>query len=110
MTPALWTLAGFVWAGLATVAALAAAVARWRSSSDETTATLWKDEAAAWKAKAERLEKALEDLTKRVEHIEQENTVLRTLNSNTGEIVALRVTMNEGFASILSAIAKGEKA
>ncbi|GAB3847294.1 hypothetical protein GCM10029963_28500 [Micromonospora andamanensis] len=93
-------IAGFVWAGMATLAALAAAVVRWRSTSDETTAALWKEEAAAWKAKAERLDAAFTALEKRVEHLESENKMLRALHDNREEMNALRDAITQGFSTL----------
>lgn len=93
-------IAAFVWAGLATIGALGAAFIRWRSSSDETTAVLWREEAAAWKAKAERLEQSLLDLTRRVDHLEAENKALRTLHDSRSDVAALRESLTSGLADI----------
>jgi metal-dependent amidase/aminoacylase/carboxypeptidase family protein len=78
------------------IATAAVIVVRWRTSSDETTAKLWKEEAEAWKAKAERLEVMYSSLDKRVEHLEQENKMLRQLHDNRRDIaevkeIALRI-------------------
>lgn len=96
--------AGWIWAGLATIGAVAAAIIRWRSSSDETTAALWKEEAAAWKAKAERLDSSLAALEKRVEHLESENKMLRALHDNREEMISLRIAITEGFSDLKTTI------
>lgn len=82
--------AAWIWAGTATVAAAAAALVRVRSGVDETTAQLWREEAEAWKAKAERLEEALNDLTRRVANLESENQTLRALHDSRAEVLSLR--------------------
>lgn len=92
---ALW-----IWSCLATIGALASAFVRWRSSADETTGRLWKDEAEAWKAKAERLESMYTDLAKRVDNLESENRTLRALHDNREEMLALGKVITEGFADL----------
>lgn len=99
-------IAAFIWAGLATIGALAAAFTRWRSGSDETTAVLWQAEAVAWKAKAERLEVDLSNLTRRVDAIEAENNALRTLHDSREEMAATRAMMAVGFDQILKHLTK----
>lgn len=93
-------IAGLIWGGTATIGAIAAAAVRWRSSSDETTAALWRDEAAAWRAKAERLDAAVAGLERRVEHLEQENKILRTLHDSREEMTALRDAITQGFSTL----------
>ncbi|MER7445043.1 hypothetical protein [Micromonospora avicenniae] len=102
MTPIEWV--GAILGVLVSVLALAALIglvwARVRSSADETTAALWKEEAAAWKAKAERLEQAFTALEKRVEHLESENKMLRALHDNREEMNALRDAITQGFSTV----------
>lgn len=92
---------------LGLVALLAAGVARWRASSDETTKELWKAEAEAWKAKAVRLEAALMALEKRVDHLEEENRSLRSLHDSSAAIAALRADMSAGFLTLAELIREG---
>lgn len=94
------TIAYFIWGSLATIGMLASAFVRWRSSSDETTGALWKGEAEAQKARADRLEDALNSLEKRVERIEQENETLRALHNYRDELSALRTGIDSVLASI----------
>lgn len=96
----LTTIAASIWAAIATIGAVAAAVIRWRSSADETTAELWKGEAEAYKAKAERLEAAFYALERRVEHLESENRALRALHDSREEMLALRIAITEGFSDL----------
>lgn len=93
-------IAGVIWGGLATIGALAAAVVRIRSDSDETTAALWKEEAEAWKARALRLDEAFTALEKRVDHLESENKMLRALHDNREEMNALRDAITQGFSTL----------
>src|SRR4051794_40170331 len=98
------TIAGWVWGGLATLAAIAASWVRIRSSVDEETLTLWKGEAEAWKARAERIETEFEDIRRRVEHVEAENRLLRELHSNRADVATLLAAITDGFADIRKTI------
>lgn len=84
--------------GLAAV--IGAIWARLRSSSDETTAELWRQEAEARKAQTERLIAEIASLRVRVEHLESENKMLRTLHDNREEMTALKEAITAGFASL----------
>lgn len=97
---------GVIFGAITILGLLATAYVRWRSSSVETTATLWKEEAEAWKAKANRLEEMYSSLEKRVDHLEAENRMLRELHDSKREIGELRLAMTEGFAEIKIAITK----
>lgn len=90
----------WVWSALATIGAGGMAYVRWRSDSTETTAAVWREEAQAWKAKADRLEKSLADLTRRVDKLEAENNVLRSVADPRAEISALRDAVVSGFAEM----------
>lgn len=103
-------VAAFVWAAVATLGALSAAFVRWRSGADETTKDLWREEAEAWKAKAERLEILLGDLTRRVENLEAENQTLKALHDSRAEVLSLREAIMPVLADIsarLNTISKG---
>ncbi|WP_200209106.1 hypothetical protein [Micromonospora coerulea] len=93
-------IAGVIWGSIATVGAIAAAFIRWRSTSDETTAALWKEEAEAWKARAIRLDESFSALEKRVDHLESENKMLRALHDNREEMNALRDAITSGFSTL----------
>ncbi|MEU8086339.1 hypothetical protein AB0B57_22355 [Micromonospora sp. NPDC049101] len=93
-------IAGLVVAVLAVAAVIGVLWARIRTSSDETTAALWKGEAEAWKSKAERLDRALLALEKRVDHLESENKMLRALHDNREEMNALRDAITQGFSTV----------
>lgn len=102
-------LAGSVTGALVAVLTIGAAVgilwARMRSSADETTAVLWRGEAEAQKARADRLEAALAALERRVDHLESENKTLRALHDGRDEMRLLRDEMRRGFAVIAEALA-----
>ncbi|MDG4826015.1 hypothetical protein O7635_29550 [Asanoa sp. WMMD1127] len=78
--------------------------ARFRTAADETTAALWKEEAQAWKSKAERLEAAFASLEKRVGHLEAENVMLRQLHDSRQEMADLRAAITDGFAGLATLI------
>lgn len=100
MASAVTEVAAFVWAALATVGAFGAAFVRWRSSVDETTTAVWREEAEAYKAKAERLEVLIRDLARRVSHLEAENTTLRALHDSRAEVLSLREAVMPALAEI----------
>jgi cell division septum initiation protein DivIVA len=73
---------GWINTALSLVALLAAsgiAIARFRTDTDNESARLWKENAEAEKNRADRLEATVRDLTSRVERLEVENDVLRSL-------------------------------
>lgn len=107
MTPVelVGSVAGVVAAVLTVGAAVGVLWARMRSSADETTAGLWRGEAEAQKARADRLEAALAALERRVDHLEAENKTLRALHDGRDEMRALRDEMRRGFATIGDALA-----
>lgn len=95
----------FIWASLATLGVLAAAYVRWRAGGHTEAVTLWRDEAAAWRAKAERQDAAIAELTRRVDHLETENRVLRTLHDSRAEMVALRDTVERKLTELTAMLA-----
>ncbi|MCP9207801.1 hypothetical protein [Streptomyces sp. NEAU-Y11] len=82
--------AGWAFGALATVGALAAAYVRVRSSVDNQTAEIWKGEAEAQKARADRLEAQLDELCGRVARLEAENRHLSELVTGQAAIAELR--------------------
>lgn len=109
MTPFEWVgiIAGAV-AAILTIAAIAGMIwARVRSSADETTAALWKGEAEAQKARADRLEAVLADLARRVELLEDENRTLRALHDSREEMAQLRHAMTDGFMTLANLLKEG---
>lgn len=103
-------LAAWIWAALATLGALAAAWARIRAGNGETTVSVWRDEASAWRAKAERLEQAIAELTQRVDRLEAENRVLRTIADPRADMAALRSTLEHGFADLRALLGREDGA
>ncbi|MEV6638095.1 hypothetical protein AB0M54_45970 [Actinoplanes sp. NPDC051470] len=101
------TLLGTVAGVVALVALIAVAVVRWRSTSDEETSRLWKGEAEAQKARADRLESGLADLTRRMTALEEENRVLRSLYDSREEMAQLRHAMTDGFTTLASLLKEG---
>lgn len=99
-------VAGWVFGSLAILGALGAAYVRVRSSVDNATAEIWKGEAEAQKARADRLEMQLEELTGRVARLEAENRHLSELVTGTAAIAELRalaVHQHEELKALLSA-------
>ena len=81
--------------------ALAGAVwGKFRTSADESTLAVWKGEAEAQKARADRLEAGLADLTRRMAALEDENRVLRSLYDSREEMTQLRRVMTDGFTTL----------
>lgn len=97
-------IVGLAAGALVSLAAIAALVgfvwARFRTSADETTSRVWKEEAEAQKARADRLEASLNSLAVRVERLEHENETLRDLATGKGELIALRADIGAGFARL----------
>ena len=96
--------AGWAFGALATVGALAAAYVRVRSSVDNQTAEIWKGEAEAQKARADRLEAQLEELSGRVARLEAENRHLSELVTGQAAIAELRSLMVSQHQEITSLI------
>jgi TolA-binding protein len=96
--------AGWAFGALATVGALAAAYVRVRSSVDNQTAEIWKGEAEAQKARADRLEAQLDELSGRVARLEAENRHLSELVTGQAAIAELRslvMTQHQELTSLL---------
>lgn len=68
---------------------------------------VWRDEAEAYRAKAERLEQELADLRDRVERIEIENRRLAELASGREAVAELAEKIDGNHAEILSALKRG---
>ncbi len=81
---------GWAFGALAAVGAVAAAYVRVRSSVDNQTAEIWKGEAEAQKARADRLEAQLDELSGRVARLEAENRHLSELVTGQAAISELR--------------------
>ncbi|MFI8237609.1 hypothetical protein ACIF83_10210 [Streptomyces sp. NPDC085866] len=97
-------IAGWLFGGLASLAALGAAYVRVRSSVDDQTAQIWKGEAEAQKARADRLEAALSELADRVARLEAENRHLSELVTGTAAIAELKtlvISHHEEITSLL---------
>lgn len=95
-------------AGCIAIAALLGTLyAKFITTKGDTTTQVWKDEAAAYKAKSERESVALRDLTAsftllsaRVTKVEAENTLLRELVTAKHEINELSNRVDEGFSGL----------
>ncbi|WP_326827357.1 hypothetical protein [Streptomyces sp. NBC_01751] len=83
-------VAGWVLGATAVLGSLAAAFVKIRSSVDNQTAEIWKGEAEAQKARADRLETALTELSERVARLEAENRHLSELVTGQAAISELR--------------------
>jgi hypothetical protein len=102
----LLAIAGWVFGSLAVLGALGAAYVRVRSSVDNATAEIWKGEAEAQKARADRLEMQLDELTGRVMRLESEREMLISMATGTAAIAELRalaVRQHDELKSLLSA-------
>jgi chromosome segregation ATPase len=98
------SIAGWVFGGAAGLGALAAAFVRIKSSVDNQTAEIWKGEAEAQKARADRLEMQLAELTERVGRLEAENRHLSELVTGQAAMAELRslvVTQHNELTSLL---------
>jgi hypothetical protein len=98
------TYSGWVFGSVAGIGALAAAYVRVRSSVDDQTAEIWKGEAEAQKARADRLEMALRELTDRVVRLEAENRHLSELVTGTAAIAELKTLVIAHHEEITSII------
>ncbi|MFF1739603.1 hypothetical protein [Streptomyces mirabilis] len=98
------TYSGWVFGSVAGIGALAAAYVRVRSSVDDQTAEIWKGEAEAQKARADRLEMALRELTDRVVRLEAENRHLSELVTGTAAIAELKTLVIAHHEEITSLI------
>jgi hypothetical protein len=83
-------VAAWVFGALAVIGALAAAYVRVRSSVDNATAEIWKGEAEAQKARADRLEAELGELSARVTRLECERETLLSVATGQAGIAELR--------------------
>ena len=97
-------VAGWVFGALAAIGALASAYVKVRSSVDDTTVSIWKGEAEAQKARAERLEMALTELTERVARLEAENRRLAELVTGAAAIAELKALVIEQHADIVARV------
>ncbi|MEV5080335.1 hypothetical protein AB0K74_16395 [Streptomyces sp. NPDC056159] len=105
------SISGWVFGGLATLGALGAAYVRVRSSVDNATAEIWKGEAEAQKARADRLETQLDELTSRVARLEAENRHLSELVTGTAAITELKsivVAQHQELTDLLRTAPIGE--
>ncbi|MEU9975084.1 hypothetical protein [Streptomyces sp. NPDC051014] len=96
--------AGWAFGALATLGALAAAYVRVRSSVDNQTAEIWKGEAEAQKARADRLEAQLAELTGRVQRLESEREMLISMATGQAAIAELKTLVlahHEEITSLL---------
>jgi hypothetical protein len=83
-------IAGWAFGAIAALGALGAAYVRVRSDADNATAEIWKGEAEAQKARADRLETQLAELTSRVLRLESEREMLISMATGTAAIADLR--------------------
>jgi hypothetical protein len=98
------TYSGWIFGSFAGIGALAAAYVRIRSSVDDQTAAIWKGEAEAQKARADRLEAALKELTERVNRLEAENrhlTELVTGAAAVAELKSLVIAQHDELVSLI---------
>jgi TolA-binding protein len=101
---------GWAFGALATLGALAAAYVRVRSSVDNQTAEIWKGEAEAQKARADRLEAQLDELSGRVARLEAENRHLSELVTGQAAIAELRsivMTQHQELTSLIRTAPEG---
>lgn len=89
------TYAAWIFGALAAVSTVAAAYVLVRSSVDNQTAAIWKGEAEAQKARADRLEEELELLSARVTRLEQEREVLLTAATGSAAIAELKALVEQ---------------
>lgn len=87
--------------------AVAAAVVYVRASAAREATSLWKAEAEAQKARADRLEADFLSLTRRVERLEHENARLGELASGAAAVTALREHLDRQHAETLALLMTG---
>lgn len=69
-----------LWGGvLGVVGLIAAGFVVWKNSARSSAINLWRGEAEAHEARADRLEEQLKELTERVSTLERENAMLRDM-------------------------------
>ncbi|MFD6970133.1 hypothetical protein [Streptomyces sp. NPDC059949] len=95
-------IAGWVFGALATFGAVGAAYVRVRSDTDNATAEIWKGEAEAQKARADRLEEQLKELTGRVSRLEAENRHLSELVTGQAAIAELKAVVTAQHQELIS--------
>jgi uncharacterized protein YlxW (UPF0749 family) len=98
----LLAIAGWVFGALGVIGTLAAAVVKVKSNVDNATAEIWKGEAEAQKARADRLEVELGELSARVTRLEQERELLLSMATGQAAITELRTAMNSQFEEVKS--------
>lgn len=101
----LLSYAGWLFGGLATLGAVTAAFVKVKSTVDNTTAEIWKGEAEAQKARADRLEVELTELSARVTRLEGERELLLSMATGQAAINELRslaVQHHEELKSLLT--------
>lgn len=86
-------------------------VARYRTSKDDETLSIWRGEAEAWKEKAQRLEttlsaqqKSIDLLTDRINKVEHENEMLRELVTGRKAIEELHNEVSAGITELKTLI------
>ncbi|MET9729332.1 hypothetical protein ABZZ79_01315 [Streptomyces sp. NPDC006458] len=95
-------IAGWVFGALAGIGALAAAFVKVKSNVDNATAEIWRGEAEAQKARADRLEAEFGELSARVTRLEQERELLLSMATGQTAIVELRTAMTAQLDEIKS--------
>lgn len=105
------TILAIVGTAVALAALFGVFVAKYRTSRDDETLSIWRGEAEAWKEKATRLEqtltaqqKSIELLTQRINKVEHENETLRELITGQKAIEEMHIELTAGFAEIKTLI------
>lgn len=104
------TLIGAIIAAIGFLAMVAAAVVVVRSSALRTAAETWREEAEAQKARADRLEDSVTDLSKRVEKLEADNTRLQDLATGqtaVADLQALVIRQHTEVVGLVTAALSG---
>lgn len=95
-------IAAWFFGACAFLGALGAAFVRFRSSVDNATAEIWKGEAEAQKARADRLEAELGLLSARVSRLESERELLLNMATGTAAIAELRAVVDQNHDELKS--------
>lgn len=80
-----------------------------RGVARKTAAELWRDEATAQKARADRLEAVVADLTKRVDRLEATNEQLAQMASGKAAVAELQTHIDHQHAELVSLIQSSKK-
>lgn len=96
--------AGWIVGVVGGLSGLGAVVARFTTDKDAEAARLWREYAEAQAATAEMLETRVNALASRVERLEAENAILRSLASGEAAVASLTRTVTDQHEAVMAAL------